>query len=341
MANIENEVKKKVEFLKNDLENTKNEIYSKFLLKNDELIPLTQKEIDSIVDFYNNVLQIRENKITDCIKEVNSTFNICHNTANLKIIKLIDDLDKIGFLLQEQVTNTLNDKKNYIQRFTDVKKSYFSRVLNEIHDSEKNLVKTSQKDCDDFVLRWKNIKLNNYVSKLQNLLKSKEYSDCEERAQIVKKLKNAQEKFYLKKHDLIFNILLNLEYEQITAKTMEKISKNFENINTESDQEINDIIKELMENSKYIQEKSLTAFEIFKGEVSTINYDFTKDNHNEKKYNDYDDLTSIDELIEKEIFSVLNKNETDRKNYMNELTKYLDDYDEYINNICEKLLNFF
>ena len=341
LANIENEVKKKVEFLKNDLENTKNEIYSKFLLKNDELIPLTQKEIDSIVDFYNNVLQIRENKITDCIKEVNSTFNICHNTANLKIIKLIDDLDKIGFLLQEQVTNTLNDKKNYIQRFTDVKKSYFSRVLNEIHDSEKNLVKTSQKDCDDFVLRWKNIKLNNYVSKLQNLLKSKEYSDCEERAQIVKKLKNAQEKFYLKKHDLIFNILLNLEYEQITAKTMDKISKNFENINTESDQEINDIIKELMENSKYIQEKSLTAFEIFKGEVSTINYDFTKDNHNEKKYNDYDDLTSIDELIEKEIFSVLNKNETDRKNYMNELTKYLDDYDEYINNICEKLLNFF
>ena len=85
---------------------------------------------------------------------------------------------------------------------------------------------------------------------------------------------------------------------------MEKISKNFENINTENDQEVNGLIKELMENSKYIQEKSLTAFEIFKGEVSTINYDFTKDNHNEKKYNDYDDLTSIDELIEKEIFSI-------------------------------------
>ena len=51
VINTENEVKKKIEELKEHLENTKNDIYSKFSMTNEELIPLVQNDVDEIVNF--------------------------------------------------------------------------------------------------------------------------------------------------------------------------------------------------------------------------------------------------------------------------------------------------
>jgi hypothetical protein len=96
-----------------------------------------------------------------------------------------------------------------------------------------------------------------------------------------------------------------------------------------------------MKNNEDIQNKTLSALEQFKKDESTISYDYNKDNHNEKKYNDYDDLKSLDELIDKEINPIINKNKEDRTNYISNLNKYLDEYDDYINAVCEKILNLF
>ena len=341
LKNVEENVKEKIKNLKEKLENTKKDIYSKFLMKDEELIPLTQNDIDNITNFFYNVLNKRKNNINECLKNILDDLTTCHQTSNFKINKLADDLDKIGFLLEEEIKEVSNEKKLYVQRFNDCKKSYYSRIMNEIKEFENELVEKSKKDLEDFVLRWKNIKLNNYVSQLQKLLQSKEYSDPEERTIIVQEIRQIQEEIYKKKYDLIFDQLFNLDYEQINTKNIEKINKKLENINSEGDKLFTQCIEKLMKNSEDIQNKSLAAFEKFKEDVSTISYDFTKDNHNEKKYNDYDDLKTLEELFEKEVDSVLNKNKEDRKNYIKNLNMYLEEYDEYINNVCEKIINIF
>ena len=83
--------------------------------------------------------------------------------------------------------------------------------MNEIKQFENDLVEKSKKDLEGFILRWKNIKLNNYVSKLQKLLQLKQYTDPEERIILVKEMKLIQEDIYKKKYQLIFEYLFGLE----------------------------------------------------------------------------------------------------------------------------------
>ncbi len=341
LKEVEEKVKEKIKSLQEKLDNTKNEVYSKFLMKDNELIPLIQNDIDNITKFYYGVLKERDNSINDCLNNVLGDLTTCYNNSNLRICKLADEMDKIGFLLEEEIKDACDEKKKYIQRFNDVKKSYYSRIMNEIKSSENELLEKSKKDLDDFILRWKNIKLNNYVHEVQKLLQSKEYADPEERTLIVKEIKDIQEDIYKKKYELIFTQLFNLDYEQINTKNIEKINKKLENIIADGDKLFTQCIQRLMKNSEDIQKKSLEAFEKFKADVSTISYDFTKDNHNEKKYNDYDDLNTLEELFEKEVDSVLNKNKDDRTNYIKNLNSYLEEYDDYINNVCEKIINIF
>ena len=337
----EEEVKNKIEELRQHLDDTKNEIYSKFSMKDEELIPMAQNDIDDVVKFYNGVFEVRDNNINDCIKESIDIFNNCSNEVNLRIIKLSTELDLIGYLLEEEIKALCDDKRNYINRFTEVKTSYYSRLINEIREIEREIKEKSNKDLEEYILRWKNVKLNHYIQELQKLLNSKEYADCQERADIIADLKKAQEEIYAKKYKLIFETLFNLDYEQINTKNIQKLMKDFEEIVAESEKILTSFIEKLLKNSEDTQNKTLEALEQFKRDESTISYDFTKDNHNEKKYNDYDDINNLDELIDKEINPIINKNKDDRTNYVNNLNKYLDEYDDYINAVCEKILNIF
>ena len=341
LKETEDNIKSKISQLKENLDSTKNEVYKNFSMKDEELISLVQKDIDKISDFYNNVLKEREESIKDCLKIILEDLNTCYQNGQLKLIKLADDMDKIGFLFEEEIKDLINEKKQYIQRFYDVKKSYYTRIMNEIKELENELVEKSKKDLDDFILRWKNIKLNNYVSKLQKLLQSKEYTDPEERSIIVKEMKDIQENVYKKKYQLIFEQLFGLDYDQINTKNIEKISKKLEEINNEAEQLYSDNLQKLKKNDEDIENKSLEAFEAFKADVSTINYEFGKDNHNEKKYNDYDDLNTLEELFQKEVNSVLDKNKNDRQDYMLSLSKYTEEYDDFLNAICEKIIALF
>ena len=341
LKETEDNIKEKINKLKQNLSDTKNEVYKHFTMEDADLIPLVQKDIDTITIFYYNVLKERENSINNCLKEIIEDINILYKNAHLKLVKLADDMDKIGYLFEEEIRDLINGKKQYIQRFNDVKKSYYTRIMNEIKQFENDLVETSKKDLEGFILRWKNIKLNNYVSKLQELLQSKEYTDPQERAELVQEMKQVQESIYKKKYKLIFENLFGLDYDQINTKNIEKINKKHENISNEADKLYTECIEKLRINSENIEKKSLEAFEAFKEDVSTINYIFGKDNHNEKKYNDYDDLNTLEELFQKEVNSVLDKNKEDRKNYIMNLNKYLEEYDEFIQNICDKIINIY
>ena len=63
---------------------------------------------------------------------------------------------------------------------------------------------------------------------------------------------------------------------KINNKHIEKINKQLEAIENETDHLFNECFEKLNANSKYIEDKSLEAFEHFKSDVSTINYIFAK-----------------------------------------------------------------
>lgn len=68
-----------------------------------------------------------------------------------------------------------------------------------------------------------------------------------------------------------------------------------------------------------------------KRKQNTDKYQFLQDK--------YKPLNSIDELIEMEITPLVEKFKNERKNYITKIISYLDDYDEYINNNCAKIVS--
>ena len=166
-------------------------------------------------------------------------------------------------------------------------------------------------------------------SSTAELLQSKEFVDNSERADLIKELKESQMEIYNKRNQLIFEKLFKLQFEEITTKGIEAINKNLDEIYAEGEKLFTENIQKLVKNSDDIQNKSLQEIENFKQQVNTVSYDFSKDNHNEKKYNDYDELNSIEDLVEKEVKPILEKNKEDRTEYIKKLNSYIDEYDEY------------
>ena len=111
LKEVEEQVKEKAKNLQENLDNTKNEVYSRFLMKDNELIPLVQSDIDNIENFYHEVLRERDNNISEGSKNVHDDLNKCYQRANMRINKLGDEMDKIGFLYEEQIKDVLNEKR--------------------------------------------------------------------------------------------------------------------------------------------------------------------------------------------------------------------------------------
>ena len=337
----ETNVKNKVNELQNQLDSTQNEIYSKFTMKDDELIPLSQNDIDGIAQFYHSVIQSRDNNIEDTLKYSMDKFSECYSTVMLKIVTLSRELDLTGFLLEEEIKKLTDDKTAYITNWTNCKKNLYNKLIKEIRDREKEIVENSQKDLVEFILRWKNVKLNNYLKELKEFLQSKEIIDNEERYTLIENIKKDQIDIYEKRKQLIFEKVFKLPYEEINTKSTEKVNKELDEIYSYAEKTFIHHIEILVKNSEDIEKKSLEEIERFKQNVDTVSYDFTKDNHNEKKYNDYDDIDSITALIDKEVNPIIAKNKEDRTNYISKINTYIDEYDEYTHNISTKIINIY
>ena len=308
----ENNVKNNINNLKDDLNNTQSELNSKFSMNNEELVELVQNDIDNISSFYHTVLKDRNHNIVVCLKFIMKLFNECFKKVNNRIVQLGRQLDTIGFLREEEIKDVIDDKKLFIQKFVETKKDFYNRIINEIKESEKEILEETNKAFLEFILRWKNIKLNHFISELQKLLQSKEFTDNPDRAKIINQLKESQMGIYNKRNELMFQKLFKLQFDEITTNGIEAINKTLEDIFDEGEQLFTNHIKALMKNSDDIEKKSLSEIENFKSQVNSISYDFTKDNHNEKKYNDYEELNSVNDLIDKEIKPLLEKNKEDR-----------------------------
>lgn len=337
----EGEVKDKIKELQNHLDSTQNELYSKFTMKDEELIPLVQNDIDDIARFYHSVIQNRDNNIEDALKYSMEKFSECFSNVQLRIVSLGKNLDLTGYMLEEEIAKLTEDKSSYITNWTNCKKNFYTKIVKEIRESEKEIVENSQKDLVEFILRWKNVKLNNYLKELKTFLTSTEIVDNPERYILIENMKKDQIDIYEKRKQLVFDKVFKLQYEDINTKNMEKINKELDDIYSQAEKIFIHHIEILVKNSDDLQNKSLNAIEQFKDNVNTVSYDFSKDNHNEKKYNDYEDLDSINALIDKEINPILATNKADRTNYISKINAYIDEYDDYTHNISVKILNLY
>ena len=336
--NTEKNVKRVISELQCLLQNTKDEIFSKFTMQNESLIPLTQIDIDNVTSFYNNVIIKRNESITQTHMNVLELFTKCCTEIKNKIALLIRELDLTGYMLQEEIKSLTDEKTLYIIKLTECKKKYYTKIINEIRDNEMQIVNNSKHEHNNFIQRWKNIKLNNYFIELKTFLSSTAIIDNSERYILIDNMKRDQMAIYAKRKSLIFDKLFKLSYEDITTKNIETISKELDDIYTEAEKIFINHIQLLVENSDNIHRMSLNEVEKFKMNVASVSYDFTVDNHNNKQYNDYDELTSIDELIDKEIMPIINTNKQNRIDYSKVLNAYIDEYDDYTNNIAIKII---
>ena len=122
---------------------------------------------------------------------------------------------------------------------------------------------------------------------------------------------------------------------------MESIQKKFDDINNEADKLYMTDIENLLNNKNEIEKNEQTEINKFKDNVQTISYDFNSDNLNEKKYNDFEDCKNVDDLIKKEINPILEKNSNLRKEYINSISKFIDDYDGYYDGVGTKIIKLF
>ena len=334
----EDNVKQSINDLQSLLQNTKDEILSKFKMKDESLIPLNQHDIGNITQFYNNVIENRAQSITNTLNALLDSFTKCCIDVKNKVVILGRDLDLIGYLLEEEIKAITDEKELYITKLTECKKRYYTKIINEIRDSEAITVEESKHEYMNFILRWKNIKLNHFFAELKAFLASTEIVDNKERYDLIEHLKQDQMMIYEKRRALIFDKLFTLSYEDITTKKIEAINKELDDIYTEGEKIFINHIELLVKNSEDVQARSLEAIEAFKANVASVSYVFTKDNHNDKQYNDYDDIESIDELINKEIIPIINENKQNRTEYTKLINAYIDEYDDYTNNISSKMI---
>ena len=337
----EDNVKRSINDLQTLLQNTKDEILSKFKMKDESLIPLTQNDIDNITTFYNSVIENRAQSITNTLDKLLDLFTKCCVDVKNKVVVLGRDLDLIGYLLEEEIKAITDEKELYITKLTECKKRYYTKIINEIRESETITVEESKQEYLNFILRWKNIKLNHFFSELKAFLVSTEIVDNKERYALIEHLKQDQMMIYEKRRALIFDKLFNLTYEDITTKKIEAINKELDDIYSEGEKIFINHIELLVKNSEDIQTLSLEAIDKFKANVASVSYVFTKDNHNDKQYNDYDDIESIDDLITKEIIPIINENKQNRTDYTKLINSYIDEYDDYTNNISSKMIGMY
>jgi golgin subfamily A member 4 len=341
LSTIDDRIKRKIDSLKDHLDRTKHEINSQFNKPNEELLTLLWSDINKIELIYNQITLKRNDEIQNIKNQITEQDSECMKTVENTIINLQKKLIEIGFKLdyecEEISKEKFAEKNEYFRR----KEEMYEHLFLNITEGEKLLVEESKINLKNFILRWKNVKLNKYVQNLKNKLLSDKFIDNQERYEIINLIKQDQMKIYHDRVSLIVNEMFDLPIEEISTKRVELINKRLEEIYNYAQNIYDNHTQKLVENSDKIYQLSLKQIEKFKSRVKTLYYEFgeDKDNYNNNLFNQYENLTCLDDLIELEFSPIINNSKNERKDYVSKIIQYLDDYDDYVHNNCVKLLN--
>lgn len=411
LNSLEDKIKRKFDVLQAKLKNSKLEIDNQLNKTDDELISLILRDVDYLQIIHKNILNGRQDDINNSKKIVEQFSQDSLVTIDNYIKQLKKDLIDIGFMLDIEIDHICLEKKNDKEKYFMTKNIDCDTKFDLIITDELAIVEDSKINLDNFILRWKNVKLKRHVQDLKNTLNSKDFIDNPDRYELIKNLKKDQEKIFEQRSNLIINKMLKMPVEDVSVKSIEAISKELDEIYNSSENLFDMHTQKLMSNSEQIYLNSLKEVDKFKEKIKRLSYEFGKDNFNEleqeelnrelennlnnninenyenvnkdgkniasqllsakndgglrsaqdhasvhsnnsnaknpnlsnlkKNYfkEEYKILKSIDELIELEINPLLEKYKDDRKEHITKIIAYLDDYDEYVNNNCSKLIN--
>ena len=196
----ESDIKNKINKLQNELNKTKDEINDEFEVDNEKLSNYVLDDINKIKNNFYNTLKNRNSMIEKVHNENNNILNRTLKRVSNKIKELSNQLDNTGFLLEEEIADVCKNKQEYIDKLIEFKKDYYKRVINDIKEDENEIGNKLKEELIQFILRWKNVRLNKYIEELKNILNSKDFIDSNERQELINKLKNDQIEITKKKN---------------------------------------------------------------------------------------------------------------------------------------------
>ena len=200
----ESDIKNKIDKLQNELNKTKDEINDEFEVDNEKLSNYVLNDIDKIKSNFYNTLNNRNSLIEKIHNENNNILNRTLKRVSNKIKELSTQLDNAGFLLEEEIADVCKNKQDYIDKLIEFKKDYYKRVINDIKEDENEIGNKLKEELIQFILRWKNVRLNKYIEELKEILNSKDFIDNNERAELINKLRNDQIEITKKKNRCYF-----------------------------------------------------------------------------------------------------------------------------------------
>jgi hypothetical protein len=336
---IDKQVSNLIAALKVKLESTKEELNSEFGKKDNILVDFVQRDIDTVVGKYSNIISTRKENILQTYQQIVKINEDSNNATTWELRGLAKKLNDSGFLLHEENAEIIACKTKQKDEYFNSKLDDYNKTFEGINNTDDELITESKENLRLFIERWKNIKLNNYVRILKETLHSAPLVDNENRKIIVKDLKTEQVKITSERIALIQKLTAR-PLEELSSNLVEKFSKKLEDIYDYAQRTYDKYTELLKTNSDSIYRESMSHVFLFKQNIATISYDFEIDNIN-PKYNSYQELRSLDELITAEFTPIIQKYSTDRINYSTSIVAYIDDYDEYTNNNCKNIIAFY
>ena len=340
---VDEKTVKQLNELKDNLNKTKSEINSLLSKSDIEIESLTLKHIKKIESKFKKFRHKRNKEVNDVQSRLAFTNNLNLQEIKEKVSFLVKDLNLIGFQLVHEIEEIANSKNAENTNYFESKNNFIRNEFTDIQDEETIFIKESEINLFKFIRRWKNTKLNTFVKNLKDTLLSSEYVDNQERYKIISEIKQDQENIYQSRVKIFTEKILNKCAETFTNKHIEQATKQLEDIYNSAQNIYDTHTKKLVGNSDKILNLSLVEIEKFKDIVKTIEYQFGegKDNYNENLYNNYEELKSVEDLIAFEINPIIEIQKQTRKDYIQKIISYLDQYDEYTHNVSLKLLNIF
>ena len=170
------------------------------------------------------------------------------------------------------ITNAkISEKKDYFIK----KEEFFKVTFNNIWQEENKLIDESRENFLNFVLKWKNTKLNAFVQQLKEILNSEEFVDNSQRYSLIENLKADQIKIYNERINLVVEKLFKLPIEEISTRKYKDFNKEIDDIFNKA-QSIYDMnTNKLVQNSEMIYKQSMNEIEKFKQRVKTLSYIFS------------------------------------------------------------------
>ncbi len=316
-----------LEKLRRELLNTKSHMNEQFEKPDNILVKYNYQDIDEVESAYIKIFENRKIEIAFTRKQINSIEKERKRVSETYISNLKKNLNDIGYILIGEVEDLINEKKKNFKEFHERKTKENQQCFEELESSESVLFEEAKVNFENFVNRWKDIKLNKFLDETKEILNSEAFVDNPERYQLIEELKIDQESIYNERLKLI-NKQISIHFEEITNKKVEGFTGMLEEIYNKAQSLYDKHTQNLVDFSDKIYKNSMSEIEVFKNKVKTIRYVFESENGQE-------------ELIKSELIPIISKSKEERTEYSKKIIEFIDEHDDFVHNSCLRLLRIF